>query len=276
MAETQKMYLGVTEVSTTYFGDTGAVVGYKNLDDAVVEFVAATGITDLTIIDSLQTLVVSLKNNNIWDKLLAIYPFVGGTSTTNKYNLKDARDLDAAYRIDFQSNFSFASTGVTGNGLGSARTFLNPSIDLSQNSFSVVMYSRTNSDNTSYDFGATNGTSGISAQSRNGGRMYVRGATSIEIDGASSSSAGLFYVRRTASSSFQFKPANFSLGGEFNGTITSTTLPNEEMYFGGLSGSNYSTREYAWLSIGDGLTSTEAINLGNAVITFQTDLSRNV
>lgn len=277
MAETQKMYLGGTEVSTTYVGDTGAITSYVTIDPDVRAFLNATGITDSTTQIALENLVNSLKTNNLWTKLLAIYPFVGGTATTNKYNLKDARDLDAAYRIDFQSNFTFASTGVTGDGTGPARTFLNPSTDLSQNSFSVGMYSRTNSDSSAYDFGATNGTSGISIQSKNSSTYKVRGATSSEISqGSITTSAGWFSVKRTTSSAFQFQTAGMGVGSHYNSNTTSAALPNEEMYFGGLSGSNYSTREYAWLSIGDGLDNTENANLQTAVIAFQTALSRNV
>ena len=32
--------------------------------------------------------VKELKNNNLWSKMMAIYPMVGGTATSNKFNLK--------------------------------------------------------------------------------------------------------------------------------------------------------------------------------------------
>lgn len=276
MTESQKMYLGTTPLNITYLGDLGVVSRYNAIDPDVRAFLDVTGITNTTIENALEDLVGTMKTDGVWSKLLAIYPFVGGTATTNKYNLKDPQDTNGAYRIDFQSNFTFASTGVTGDGTGPARTFLNPSTDLSQNSFSVAMYSRTNSDSTAYDFGATDGSSGISVQSKNSSTFSVRGATSSEITQSNNTSAGWFSVKRTTSGVFQFQPQQYGLGGFFNSTALSTTLPNEELYFGGLSSSNYSTREYAWLSIGDGLTNDEITNLGDAVIQFQTDLSRNV
>ena len=37
---------------------------------------------------------------------------VGGTATTTKWNLKDPRDSDAAYRLIFKGTPVYASTGV--------------------------------------------------------------------------------------------------------------------------------------------------------------------
>jgi hypothetical protein len=70
-------------------------------DPDVLAFVAASGVTDNTQKSAVNTLVTSLKEYSVWTKLNAIYPFVGGTATTHKWNLKDPRDLDAAYRLEF-------------------------------------------------------------------------------------------------------------------------------------------------------------------------------
>jgi hypothetical protein len=35
----------------------------------------------------------------IWRKTHAIYPLLGGTASAHKFNLKDPRDLNAAYRL---------------------------------------------------------------------------------------------------------------------------------------------------------------------------------
>jgi hypothetical protein len=45
-------------------------------------------------------------------KFMAIYPLVGGTQSTTKWNLKDPRDLDAAYRLSFYGNPVYAGTGI--------------------------------------------------------------------------------------------------------------------------------------------------------------------
>ena len=47
--------------------------------------------------------------------MMAIYPLVGGTASSQKYNLKDPRDLDVAYRLTFYGGWTHSSNGITGN-----------------------------------------------------------------------------------------------------------------------------------------------------------------
>jgi hypothetical protein len=42
---------------------------------------------------------------------------VGGTASSQKYNLKDPRDLDVAYRLTFGGGWSHGSFGIEGNGV---------------------------------------------------------------------------------------------------------------------------------------------------------------
>lgn len=84
-------------------------------DSDVLAFVAASGITDNTQKSAVNTLVTSLKGYSIWSSLNAIYPFVGGTASTHKWNLKDPRDLNAAYRLSFSGGWTHNSNGITGN-----------------------------------------------------------------------------------------------------------------------------------------------------------------
>jgi hypothetical protein len=91
--------------------------------DAIAFFTAAS-ITDTTQQDAINTLVVDLKAASIWTKMQALYPFVGGSATSHKYNLKDPRDLDAAYRIQFNGGWTHNSNGIQGDGYtGYANTF---------------------------------------------------------------------------------------------------------------------------------------------------------
>ena len=95
-------------------------------------FITAAGITDPTQISAINSLVNGLQADGIWTKMKAIYPFVGGTATTHKYNLKDPRDLDAAFRLVFNGGWTHSSTGATPNGTnGYADTKLVPSSVLS-------------------------------------------------------------------------------------------------------------------------------------------------
>lgn len=85
----------------------------KILENEVVDFISATGIDDGNTINALNNFVTELKEYDLWDKLDVIYPFVGNSETTMKYNLKDARDTDDANRITFSGNWTFS----TGSGI---------------------------------------------------------------------------------------------------------------------------------------------------------------
>ena len=77
-------------------------------------FINATGISGSNA-TAINTLVLDLKSANIWDKLYAAYPFIGGTAAAHKYNLVDPQDTDAAYRAVF-TDCTHNSTGVVFNG----------------------------------------------------------------------------------------------------------------------------------------------------------------
>ena len=66
--------------------------GFRTKDADVIAFIKATGITDGTEFSAINYLVLDLKNKGLWTKINTLYPFVGGTATTHKYNLKDPRD----------------------------------------------------------------------------------------------------------------------------------------------------------------------------------------
>lgn len=76
---------------------------------------------------AVNQLVDDLQSNSLWTLFDAFYPFVGGTSTSCKWNLKDPQDTDAAFRITWYGGMSFSSTGVLGNSSNSGGlTYLNP------------------------------------------------------------------------------------------------------------------------------------------------------
>ena len=64
------------------------IVGTPAVDPDAQAFITAASITDPTQQIAINQLVVDLKGYNIWSKMKAIYPYVGGTSTSTSYNLK--------------------------------------------------------------------------------------------------------------------------------------------------------------------------------------------
>jgi hypothetical protein len=108
-------------------------------------FLSAAGITDATITSAICTLVTTMKTDGTWAKCNAIYPFVGGTATTHKFNLKNPVDTNAAFRLTFSGGFTHSASGITPSGTnGWAETYFNPSVSMNANEGHLSYYSRTN------------------------------------------------------------------------------------------------------------------------------------
>jgi hypothetical protein len=258
------------------------VYGGPALDPDAAAFLTAAAITDPTITTAINTLVVDMKGFGIWIKMKAIYPMVGGTATTHKWNLKNPLDTNAAFRLVFNGGWTHSSTGAKPNGLNAiADTFLISSGTLSQNSSHISYYSRTNSNNVEVEIGTASGnspgdagslleirTSGISYYRVNSGGTYI---TYIDAD-----SRAFYVANRTGASVINGWRNSTKVA---TGITASTGLSTKSLILGAYNAGSiqfYSTKECAFSSIGDGLTDTEAGNFYTAVQAFNTTLARQV
>jgi hypothetical protein len=234
--------------------------------------------------------VVDLKGYGIWTKMKAIYPFVGGTSSTHKWNLKDPRDLDAAFRLVFSGGWTHSSTGALPNGTNAyADTYLTPSTVLSNANHHLSYYSRTQALTNSIEIGVGSNVGNYSAHFRirfTGGAFvdkftFASGNTLTDalISTTNTDSRGHFLGNILSISNRKtFK------NGTVQGTNTSTisnTLGTSNIYLGAYNSQPntamlFSTKQCAFSSIGDGLTDTEVGNLYTAVQAYQTTLGRQV
>jgi hypothetical protein len=257
--------------------------GYVPSDADALSFINAAGISDDTQKLAINTLVTDLKGYSIWDKMKAIYPFVGGTSSTHKWNLKNPADTDAAFRLVFSGGWTHSSTGALPNGTnGYADTFLNISTNLSLTNTHASYYSRTNISNSS--FGAeigVNGTySGASAfilrcrNSDGGGQLFWTLGLDNAVFTSNTNGDGHFIGNSTSLTNRRiFRNGSLLISSALNNT---GNLPNLTAILGAASSTLFSKNECAFASIGDGLTNTEAANFYTAVQAYQTTLSRNV
>jgi hypothetical protein len=244
-------------------------------------FITAAGITDTTQKTAINTLVVNLKAYGIWTKMKALYPMVGGTSTTHKFNLKDPRDLDAAFRLQFNGGWTHSANGALPNGTnGYANTFLAPSTSLGLNSTHISGYLRTNLQFSgpiisTEDAGTYN--NGLYIWPRQSSNLYSVRINDNGLSGVDSAPAdirGLHIATRTASNVKKYRLNNTQL---FNTTETSTGLNTSSIYLGASrNNANYNGNQFAFASIGDGLTDAEAANFYTAVQAFQTTLGRSI
>jgi hypothetical protein len=270
------------------FRNSGATSAY---DANAQAFITAAGITDTTQKNAVNQLVLDLKSNSLWSKMYIIYPFIGGTSTTCKFNLMNPADTDAAYRLTFNGGLTFATTGVDGNGSnGYANTYWNPNVFNGTTSITgslcLGVYSRTNSTGEDTEFGNSNGGQpAIQILCKRGsGNCIVDNYSSDQgrINTAVTNSQGFFVTSRTSTTSHKLF-RNGTQQGSTNTTSQSTgniTLLNYNLYLfaqnnAGSAGS-YSNRELAWMHVCAGLSDAEVSTLNTIVTTYQTSLSRNV
>jgi hypothetical protein len=270
--------------------DTGLLTqwtfGARAADPDALAFLTAAGITDPTITASINNLVISLKGFGIWTKLNAIYPFVGGTASTHKFNLKNPVDTNAAFRLNFVGGWTHSSNGALPNGTNAyADTFLDPSTVLPINNLSLSYYSRTQSI-------VQNG--GSIGQGINGGNLnsyltlyYQSELRKFFLSGVYPTNAAFINNTNTLGLQIGSQTSSASRKLYFNNTLLATnttnnsfTRPSFSYYLGGLNYSNvasfFASYQCAFSSIGSGLTDTEASNLYISVQAFQTANSRQV
>lgn len=255
--------------------------GGGGLDPDAEAFLTATGITDPTIESAINQLVLDLKGYGIWSKMIAIYPFVGGTATTHKYNLKNPADTNAAFRLTFGASVSHSSAGFTPGGVNNASGFTHIRVDtqLSQNDVYAGVYIGTNVAEDRLDFGAISGGNGIQM----GTRILANQLSTKLFDNSndtttSTDSRGYSQISRTSSTGYyQQKDLDYQT---FK-TRTSLTPPtNEYMAIGGIgvtetAANAVSTKTVSFAAFGEGLTTTEMDDMYDAVQTYQTTLGRN-
>ena len=245
-------------------------------------FATATAITDTTILNALNTFDLGLINNGLDTKMKALYPFVGNTATTQKYNFMDARDLDVAFRLQFNGGWSHSANGIQGN---ATNTFANTFFSNLNNNCSFWAYSRTNLLNTSQiDMGVFSGVSSSTSNnaivmSFSDGQTYLYEniASGGQVQYTSTNTLGFFGANRTSSTLL-----NGWHNGVKKGTNTNTSGGGaiKPIYIGGYNGNGLleysSSKQYSFSSIGDGLTDGEASTFYTLVQNLQTSLSRQV
>ena len=199
-------------------------------------------------------------------------------SSQFKFNLKDPRDLDAAFRLVFNGGWTFSSTGATPNGTnGYADTKFNPSLNGQLNSAHLSYYSRTNnSTDNQIEIGANAPAHFLCY--RFSSLLAYHGINSLDTPSTPfTPSTGLFVGSRINSTTGKFY-TNGSLALTDN--KASTSRPNQNISLGALNNNGtqayFTTKQSAFATIGDGLTDTEAANLYTIVQNFQTSLNRQV
>jgi len=285
--EAANFYTAVQAFQTTL----GRSIGTQTVSDADAQaFIDAAQITDQVQATAINNLVVGLKADSLWTKMKAIYPMVGGTATTHKFNLKDPRNLDVAFRLTFNGGWTHSANGALPNGTNTfANTYLTPSTAMPSGGDSLHYYSRINSTTTADNLIAGE----LSAPYR-----------ALILSGKNTSGFGSYFTTNPSSTYQSASQTDVSrdtrglFGGTSNGTNTyfylngvqlanNTTAQTYTARYSAVlfigakrnnsgGATNYTNKECAYASIGEGLTTTDMLNYNTRVQAFQTTLGRQV
>lgn len=263
------------------FAFLGAQGGFEPETEAFIAAVVGGGDTlTTTEKDAVNQLVVDLKAASIWTTMGAVYPLVGGTSTSMKWNLRDTTTAE----IVWYGGMTFNSQGILGNATNSGGdSQLNPSAlgytqiaiggylnntptpPASPGYYDFGMYDATTTRDTmmSYGFGGTvNKYNNLSG----GYNIYTTGTYANSTIYMQHSGPGLSTallqnasVIGNTTNSFAISTNNVGIGCSWRGTPYAST------------GRGFGLVFISSVAFGG----STPIDLNNAITTFVTSLSRN-
>jgi hypothetical protein len=254
-------------------------------DADALAFLNAAGIVDQNISYGINELVIGLKNNNLWNKMFAFYPFVGATENSCKFNLRNPQNTNAAYRLSF-SSCQFLANGLRRDTTSAfARTFLNPVVVNATTGITAsvafgVWSSGTVSDGIDIGSGPLNATGRMIINPNDGtfftGFNYGR-TDNTQVTATSAAGAGLFTSSRTSLTSHKIYK-NGVLFGTKTVAQNSSFLPNLDFYILRERPTSQpvlsSPRTIGIAFISTGLTDGDNVNLYNVCQAFQIQLGR--
>ena len=244
-----------------------------------------TGITP-TISAATTTLFTSLVSNGLWDKIITMYPMLGGVAASHAVMGKTT----GLRTITWVGGVTHGVSGATGNGIngyGDTNFGFTTTSGYSQNDIHYGIYITDDGGGTNtYDFGSHANTATDSGMYDLAGRRssgsaifdspYAAGATRISITTATS--RGLLLGVRRASTDRQLYKNGSSIGT--NITSNNEALNNQAPFIfaqnAGASGTIfYSNNTIGFIITGLALSTAEVSTLSTIVNTFMTTLNRN-
>jgi hypothetical protein len=281
------IYLGNTEIGNgNYLGnlnirDSNIFMSQSvvvSVDPDAQAFINASGISgsDATAIN---TLVVALKNTgSLWDKLYVAYPFIGATTSSFKWNLKDT----GSYSASFINNPVASTTGIQFNGTSN---YLDSNYSIASNvtsSFHISYYKRTGRNTgDNIDMGAFNETTarGIFLASQLTPTLSRARQYATAMDNSAAPYTGSFMVTADTTHSSLYKgsvekasialsnPGALTTGSIILGALKKTQ--DQGVFY-------YASGSYGFMTIGQHISGSDATNFTTIIQNYQTTLGRQV
>lgn len=267
--------LGIIASSRTAGGGTNpAATAFFN------RVTTAGGTLSLTEQNAVNTMVNSLQAAGIYTKFKIIYPMVGASAAACSQNL-----ISSSFTGAFIGGWSYSSNGVLGNATNTyMRTNFVCTTQMTASNWHQSYYSRTNN-----NIGIDCGVGDVSGYPSS--LMQIRNASNQSYFACGNySNYGLgpfsvtdstgFFVGSILSNTDRTYYRNSIVIVINTASIANVLYPGEIIigayYENGFNPRFFNSKQCAFYTIGDGLTTSEANTFYSIVQTFQTSLSRQV
>jgi hypothetical protein len=247
----------------------------------VIEAVRSTGVTITpAMMHYAHYLISNMKNIGTWQLSNAVYGFVGGTAASHKFNWKDLRDVDAAFRLTFSGTITHNANGMQGNGTtGYANTNLNPSLIISLNNQGYDFYIKDNIQGIANSpFGADDTTGGIIRPIINTNTttaLAIRISSNVpSLSVLTNDKTGFYSFQRISSSNVELYFKNI----KSSNSAVSTALVNQNIFIGAYNANgtplNFSTSTIKFSTIRQSITELQSFQQSQIVTNAQAILNR--
>jgi hypothetical protein len=248
----------------------GAFTEAANLYLSAVTFAGGTGITS-TESGATQTLFTQLFTNGLWDKIIAIYPMLGGIAASCGINGKSPYDSNSSYRLTFNGGWTFNASGATGNGTNAyANTYMSETEEPDLRMLGAY--------NSLPNIGGTdlgNGTSYLVTKEAFGTRALFQFGGGSALQVAVSNGQGLYFGVRLPSFGRIYKNG-VAIG---TGAVGGTSWGTDQLFLAAQNSSgtpaDYEANQHSFVIMTNELEMTDIPVLANIINTFQTTLNRN-
>lgn len=227
-----------------------------------------------------SAVIYGFKNAGVYGRISTFYPFCGTTAATQKYNLMNAQNTDAAFRLVFNGGWTHSANGILPNGTtGYADTFWVPNTNASNAGCSFGLYNRSQNSTNGQFMGCVSSSNRFLDFYVTGGIFGSRsGINTNNLAFPSLSTIGSFVNRRNSTTDMQVYRNDWSSSIS---TALATSMPTTQFTLGATrtaaaSISLYNNWELACVFMCLGLTNSEALAMKNLQDTFAKIMNRFV
>jgi len=258
-----------------------------NLDSDSSKIIEAVRSTGVVITEAMRLyvdyIVSNMKAIGTWSLCSAVYGFVGGTAASHKWNWKDLRDVDAAFRLTFPNGATHNANGISTNGTNQyLETNFNVSTLTTRDNHLSIYLKSVNASTTHHIIGASNSsisTSQILLISRTGVSTFLSSSNSNyqAFNSNQTNLTGYLVGNSNSTNIFLYKNGTEITGGRVVGS--STVFPNLTLVISASKNTvsgvvQHSAITTPFSTIGAGLTDTQAQQQSQIVTNAQNILNR--